>query len=342
MSLSAYTKTMAHLLRLSCLAVAALCLASCDWYHEDNDECSVSVRLTYDMNMKFVDAFDNDVEKVTLYAVDENGAVAYSKTVSKSEITNGVVTLDGIKPGNYDILVWAEGEERNANSFTYGTAATTGSAVEGLTSYINRNATTTGKGDITKDLTPLFHGYAQGVELTNQPNGQVSTTIDLTKNTNVIRVTLQDYNGQSDIDASKYTFRITDDNGFMNYDNSLLADDSLTYHPWSTYAGKADITASDGSSTIAVAIAEFTVGRLMVDKHPRLSVYDEEGQLVLSVPLIDYLLLVKGKYNKDMSDQEYLDRQDEYDITFFLKGSKWVAGRIIINSWHLVMSDVNM
>ena len=66
----------------------------------------------------------------------------------------------------------------------------------------------------------------------------------------------------------------------------------------------------------------------------------ETGKTVLSIPLIDYALLVKGFYNRDMDDQEYLDRQDVYDMVFFLDESdRWLDAYIYINSWKVVMQN---
>ena len=50
--------------------------------------------------------------------------------------------------------------------------------------------------------------------------------------------------------------------------------------------------------------------------------------------------MVKGKANSGMSDQEYLDREDEFVMTFFLdeKGD-WVSSHVIINSWHLILQN---
>lgn len=316
-------------------------LSSCGMMSEDNDDCSVYVRVTYDMNMKFADAFDSEVRKVTLYAFDGDGSLVYRKTESRDNMPGGVMALDGIEPGVYDILVWAEGEERNAASFTFGSVADGGTR-DGLTCRLERETSSPGFGLIDNDLTPLFHGMAGGCRLTLSAEREPSATVNLTKNTNVVRVTLQDYDGLSDIDADKYTFRITDDNGYMAHDNSMLADDSLTYRPWSTYAGSAGVTVDGSEASISVAIAELTTGRLMADKKPRLTITGDDGREVLSVPLIDYFLLVKGNYNRAMDDQEYLDRQDEYNITFFLKGGKWMSASIIINSWRVVMSEVDM
>jgi hypothetical protein len=65
-----------------------------------------------------------------------------------------------------------------------------------------------------------------------------------------------------------------------------------------------------------------------------------EDKVVLSIPLIEYALLVKGNYNRNMSNQEYLDRQDEYNLTFFLDESgEWISSSIIVNSWKVVLKN---
>ena len=71
--------------------------------------------------------------------------------------------------------------------------------------------------------------------------------------------------------------------------------------------------------------------------------HNDKGETVLSIPLIDYALLIKGYYNRDMSDQEYLDRQDEYNLTFFLdENNHWISSSIIINSWRVVLSETEL
>lgn len=38
-----------------------------------------------------------------------------------------------------------------------------------------------------------------------------------------------------------------------------------------------------------------------------------------------------------MTPQEYLDRQDEYNMTFFLdKDYEWVSSIVIINDWRII------
>ena len=89
--------------------------------------------------------------------------------------------------------------------------------------------------------------------------------------------------------------------------------------------------------------SELTVGRLMADMEPVLTVTNDKGEKVLSIPLVDYALMVKGHYNRDMSDQEYLDRQDEYNLTFFLdENNQWMSAYIYINSWKVVLQYTDL
>lgn len=343
MGLSAYIKAAARRAAMALATVACLLTAtSCGWIDEDTADCSVKVRVTYDMNMKFADAFDSEVRRVTLYAFSEDGTLVYRKTDTRDNMPGGVMTLDGLDEGTYDLLVWAEGEERTAGSVEFGAAGEGTDARQGLTARLQRTATKPGYGEIAHDITALYHGEKAAQRLVLTPDNTPAATVNLTKNTNVIRITLQDYDGQQGIAPAEYTFAITDDNGLMASDNTMMADDSLTYRPWDVSQATTEATVDGQETTIAVAIAELTTGRLMTGKRPMLTVRNEEGDEIIRVPLIDYFLLVKGNYNRKMDDQEYLDRQDEYTMTFFLKGGRWVSSSILINSWRVVLSNADI
>jgi hypothetical protein len=80
----------------------------------------------------------------------------------------------------------------------------------------------------------------------------------------------------------------------------------------------------------------------MIDgQSPILTIWNkEENKKVLSIPIADYALFVKGYYNSQMSAQEYLDRQDEYNMTFFLdEDGSWLSSSIIVNSWTVVLNN---
>lgn len=131
----------------------------------------------------------------------------------------------------------------------------------------------------------------------------------------------------------KYTKRLNNDN---------IKEDSITYRPWSQYDGI--VGAEESETQVSAVVAEMTVNRLFANKKPRLKVYNNEnGKLVFNIPLVDYALLVKGNYNKDMTDQDYLDRQDEYSFVFFVDdGMNWLSASIFVNSWRVVLQNVDM
>ena len=103
-------------------------------------------------------------------------------------------------------------------------------------------------------------------------------------------------------------------------------------------------TKAGNRSVFSAAIAELTIPRLVKGQGTQLTVTNKEsGKTVFSIPLIDYALLVKGFYNRDMDDQEYLDRQDEYDMVFFLdEGDRWLNTYIYINSWKVVLQNTGL
>jgi hypothetical protein len=197
-----------------------------------------------------------------------------------------------------------------------------------------------GEAVVTKDLKPLFHAV-QEIVVEDMP-GVYTETLSLMKNTNVVRVLLHELSGK-EISADKFIFEIKDDNGFYNWDNAIIRDQMITYSPWHVTTGTADVEQSRAATTISVALAEHTIGRMSAGSSPILTVKNREtGELVLSIPIADYALLIKGNYRHDMGDQEYLDRQDEYSMTFFLDEGEWVSSYILINSWRVVLNDTDL
>lgn len=322
--------------------VIALMFSSCDSAIYDYEgDCSVNyqVKFRYDMNMKFADAFPNAVKSVKLFVFDQSGTlVAMEEETDAGKLSKldefgnpGYFMPLNVKPGTYDLLAWCGlGNQESFELLGNPTIGTTKKA-DIQTKMKRADAV------VDKDLNPLFHGMTSSGVLTDEP-GTHTSIVPLVKNTNNIRIVLQHLSGE-DVDTSKFEFSITDDNGWMASDNSLVEDETLTYHPWRVDTGKAGL-GEDSTDEVAAAIAEFTVGRLMVDHRPVLTVTNKEtGEKVFSIPVIDYALLVKGNYGKAMTDQEYLDRQDEYNMTFFLNDDgKWASASIIINSWRVVIN----
>lgn len=329
------------------LALFAVMFTSCDdgFVYDDEGDCSVHYRIKfkYDKNMKFADAFSNEVTSVALYVFDKSGVLVYQGTESGAALADENYAMPvELQPGEYEMLAWCGvGDD---GSFVVPDAQEGVTTKEQLTCRMNRIAGN-GYGTVDKNLAPLYHG-AMRVNFTDEPGTHIET-MSLTKNTNIVRVVLQQLSGE-DVDPELFSFEIQDYNGLMAHDNSLMEDELIIYKPWSLQAGNADINAdiynddqTRAPSSVGVAVAEMTTGRLVEGNRPVLVVRNlKKGDVVLSIPLIDYALLVKGNYNKAMNDQEYLDRQDEYNMTFFLDESgRWISSTIVVNSWRVVLNN---
>lgn len=316
-------------------AIAALC--SCDSLIYDREgDCSASyrVRFRYDYNMKWADAFAHEVEWVTLYVADSDGKIVWQKTEEGSSLSSGDWAMDvDVKPGRYSLLAWAGSKDNS--SFIISDSDT----LTGLTCVMDCRRGPDGVARMDGEVDRLYHGWLPDREF-GSGEGVHVFTVPLVKDTNGVRIVLQHISGGV-IDADGFDFSIISDNGRMDWDNSLIGGDPVTYRAWHTGQGSADF---DGGASLCAALAEFTVGRLVKGHEARLTIRESAtGRTVLSVPLTDIALMVKGYYNRDMDDQEFLDRQDEYDIVFFLdSGGRWIDGEIYINSWKVVLQGTGL
>ena len=330
------TTTLPVLMLLSVLFV----MTACDGIYEDEGDCSVHyhVKFRYDMNMKFADAFAHEVNSVTLYVLDEQNNVVWQGSEQGETLAQEGYAMEvDVAPGSYSLLAWCG--LAGGNSF----AVPVSSRKEDLICSLKREHKLDGTAYVKEDLNRLYHGYLEKQTFSSE-EGTHTFVVPLVKNTNNIRVVLQHLSGEP-VDKDKFTFSITDENGGMNWDNKLLSDEPVTYYAWHTDSGTAGIDDVDSRtvSSFSAAIAELTTARLVKEKAPRLKVTNDKGETVFSIPLIDYALLVKGEYNRRMDDQEYLDRQDEYNMVFFLdEGDRWMDAYIYINSWKVVLQETGI
>ena len=339
-----------HIIRRMALALsmvaAALASSSCEngLIFEGEGDCGIyyRIRFKYDYNIKFADAFANEVNSVALYVFDENDILVEEiATTDKDALSSGTFEIPiELEPGSYTLLAW--GGLMDEESFDMLADTKTGvTKLEELQVRMHRQYED-GKAKVSEDLLPLYHG-SMSLEVKDVP-GTYTETMSLMKNTNVIRVLLHEISGH-DIDAEKFIFEINDDNGLYGWDNALLDDEMITYSAWSQSTGTADMSDVEvkAVTSATVALAELTIGRMRAGDSPVLHIRSREtGEDVFRIPVADYALLVKGNYREKMGDQEYLDRQDEYTMTFFLDGGEWVSSVIYINSWRVVLNNTEL
>ena len=315
----------------------ALSTSSCmeGFIYEGEGDCNTyyNIKFKYDYNMKFADAFASEVNSMSLYVFDQSNTLVESVVVDdveKLQAADFYIPLE-LNSGKYELVAWAG--LMNEESFDL-----LANVEKGKTKREELQVALKATDDkrVKEDLQPLYHG-AMTLDYTSEP-GTYTETLSLVKNTNVVRVVLQQMS--ADLDSDKLRYEITADNGLLDWNNEVVANGTLTYEPWSVASGVAEM-ANTRADEVSVAVAEFTISRIIEGNSPILTVYNiEEDKPVLSIPVADYALLVKGNYNREMSNQEYLDRQDEYNMTFFLdKDGNWLSTSIIINSWRVVFND---
>lgn len=331
------------LLRSAVIAAAATAFAACDSViYDDQGDCSVnySVGLTYTKNIKFADAFAAEVNKVNLYIFSKQGSLVGTYTAEGQELAEGTVPVS-VAPGTYDILVWATGTSPAANPIAFaiggGAAPASPAVVDAALPVKDENSELF----VNQDIIPLYHAYATDVVFPDTYGNVTVGPIDLTKDTNRFSVLLQNLDGTTMM-PSDFSFGIVDNNANLSYLNTLLPSPTFSYRPWavtSTSASFDEPASARTQTTVNGILGEISTGRLFATSSPTLVVHrNVDGKDIIRINLLKYLLMVKGEYNKPMSDQEYLDRNDLYTLMFFVDADKnwYIAGGVYINGWRVV------
>lgn len=325
----------------SCCAVG---LAGCSALHEDLPECEalLKVRFIFDYNLNFADAFPTAVKSVNVWAFDSDGRLVWSDSASGDVLKKGDFAMDTpLGEGTYDFVAWCglEGNE-DFNLDTY-----TPESKEELEVRL-KTIEQDGRNISRSHLPSLFHGEALSQTFEVSPNkpSYKTVTIPLMKDTNDIRVLLQKYDG-SPIGKDDFDVKITIANAWLAWDNALLpGNPEVTYDYWGQRFGQITVNNQVSSDNVISGIVyDLSSSRLLENAKATLTVTrNSDGVDIIEVPIIEYFLLVQGYYeNPDgtpLTNQQYLDRQDDYSIVFFLdKDNDWYAGvGIYINSWAVV------
>lgn len=296
--------------------------SACSKMQDDRTDCpeGCHIHFKYDYNMKFANAFSNEVKQVAVYIFDEKGYFVKTQIEEGEALkANDYYMKLNVAPGKYHLVTWAglDGASFDTEKLTAG-VSTLGDLKVALKKIEQES---------NQDLHPLWHGEIKDLTVTGVFQEE---TISLTKDTHRIRVVLQQINGVP-VDNKAFRFEITDDNSLINYDNSLISAGEITYRPYITGQN----TVGD-IQPVTTAYAELHTSRLMADGKSRLHIIDvKDNSVVIDIPLTAYLMLTEMEgHRNQMTAQEYLDRQDEYSLVFFLDDNlDWLKIQIIINGW---------
>lgn len=339
-------------------AIALVTLTSCGMMTEEEPDCNpyYKVRFLFEMNMLYTDAFRTQVGEVDLYAFDSEGNLVWKGHEEGDILAQEGYLMDlPVAPGNYELVAWCHKRHEDAAGFNLN-GGDNPLSFDHLKMKMDRQY----DGDqahSTTDLHALFHGKVS-VELPDTWGTHV-VNVPLTKDTNCIRIMLVHLSGK-EIKHSDFDFKIVDSNGHLGHDNFILEDEPIEYRAWVKHEGVANMLVPtednpgepgvnpipEGSRAVTPMyslMAEMTTSRLQTCNDPKLVITrTSDGEKVVNISLLEYLLMVKGQYNRHMEDDEYLDRQDEFNMTFFMtEDGSWFRAVFDILKWRVVRQVVD-
>jgi len=184
-------------------------------------------------------------------------------------------------------------------------------------------------------------------------NGRATyATVSLIRDTKHLNVTLRELDEPQKVVADDYEVFITDNNSVLAHDNEVVPANNLIYTPyssWTTHFGDeegdsgSDDPYHDLNTVDANCTAHYNLmfNRLMMrdnsSDNARLYIIkksNNERVAEINLPSV----LAEGRIAYDLynySRQEYLDREYDYHLNFFLRGDKWEYVDVTINvlSW---------
>lgn len=329
-------------------AVTLLLCASCSMMTEEEPDCNpyFKVKFIFDRNMLYADAFSSQVEEVDLYIFNSDGNLVWKGHEEGAALKDEEYMMDlPVSPGKYRMLAWCRKRHENASDFILDETSSLLRPEDYKMRLDRRYDGSTAHS--STDLHALFHGSLTNVELPDSWGTHV-VKMPLTKNTNTLRIMLVHLSGK-EIKEGDFDFKITDSNGYLDHDNTILDDEPVEYRPWIKQEGLAQTVLpvnneSRATTQVHSLMAEMTTSRLQTCRQPMLTVTRKtDNENVINIPLLDYLMKVKGEYHKKMTDDEYLDRQDEYTMTFFMnEDGSWYKAVMDILSWRVVLQGEDL
>ena len=337
------------------IAILAGAITSCDSILNYNEDCDIEycVKFKYDYNMEEKDVFAEQVRSVTLYAFDENNNLVYQNTDQGEQLgdIDYAMNIAGIDPSQCRLIVWAG---LNDESFAVPLLYPDQSKIEELNvKTLRKQATRStseeekGKYIVDSSLYSLWHGEVK--KGTTTRSGRIQTTeVSLVKNTNTIHVIVAQVNQSNGpitkaLTENTFECAIYDDNGYMNYDNSLLEDNTKA----EVVTTRAFSAENEPAKEYNGITSDVSVARLVKGQTPELTIKNSQTQEVLfhSDDLIKYFEEVDAEKYKDRnySLQEYLDREDEYTIKIFVDEKLALIKTVIdVNDWIIQINDIEL
>ncbi len=274
-----------------------------------------------------VDAAPTYVTEASVYVYDSEGNYISRIDVPQTKLkaNNHRIKVEGLPEGDYQFVVWC-GTSNN----TY----TMSGDKESMSKFQLALAK---KDTVSTSLPNLFHGYLATV---HYDDTSVSHDVYLTKNTNQLACLVVVPESGVTLKPEDYDMQIVSANSTMDAYNNVVSTEETVYLPFV----KDTVTIDEGDNGLMHGI-EFSLStlRLMKDKKSHL-IFKRVGSStpVFDISFTEYLGVIGTLYTqlgKELTVQEYLDRQDFHTIVFYLSDDASVLISLKVNNWKLRLKD---
>lgn len=313
----------------------AAVMSSCNSViYEDLEPCphGVKLRFVYDYNMEFANAFPSSVDCLTLLIYDEDNRYVTTRVVTGAELQDEAYRMQlDLEEGTYRFVAYG-GMACPQSSFSMLQTPAAGTVYTDLRVEMDDAC-------LTMPVGTRLHNMFWGELLLSTADLYQEGVVKMMKNTNNIRIVLQQVSGLP-VDNKDFTFEVVDDNTLFSYNNDLIPNGTIHYAPWSQ--GQVSTGLLPGGGELKVAYAEFSTSRLMVKNSPQLIIkHKPDGKEVVNIPLNNYLLLLKSDVFASILPQEFLDRESNWSMIFFLDANlQWGYVDIKVKDWTVRINRV--
>ncbi|MCH5221503.1 MAG: FimB/Mfa2 family fimbrial subunit [Muribaculaceae bacterium] len=305
------------------------------------------VKFVFERNMQFTDGFSQRVNSVDLYVFNTSGTfiTKYHEDGVALKDPEYLMELTDLPAGEYEFIAWC-GLTNNGGLFTVPSDAQINRDTQVICTMAV-SSDTNASAYQNKNLPALFHGRTQKATYVEKTAKKQIQTVYLTKDTNNVNITLQHKDGL-EFTKDRFVVTLIDKNDVLRHDNEIHPDATMVeYRPYRTVLGKTTSSRADAGSTMGNFMqVELSTSRLMANNNPIISVVDtESGKTIFSIPLVKWALQLRSSNYKSMDDQEYLDREDNYNLMLWLDSNKedgWFGAEININDWHVIDDSMDI
>lgn len=367
-------KPFSYLITTLATITATLLLGSCAQMDTDLQECpsGLDVTFKYDYNIQRADMFNDHVGSISLYVFDENNQLVLHKDTANTALTAPLrqndfkwhITESELPIGRYRIAALAYQKNYSEALATQGaklrqSELNRGDDITKLQVTLDREATdaTTATAWVDNKNCPLDTLWAtrnlSNDDWVNVEAQKVSQhQISLVRDTKQLNITLRQTVDPTDMNDADYDVKVYDTNGRLLYNNEPDATDTrLLYTPYAQWTTTLTTRAEGETANLMhTAHYELMTNRLIAhnnnDADARLIITNKHtGEEVANINLPAILADGRRAYERfNYSPQEYLDREYQFSLDFFLSGNKWqyINVSIAALSWSYRVQNVEL